>query len=428
MTYDDLNRLWSASGLYGSQSYTYDGVGNRLTRVVGSTMDTYAYSPAANQIGTVTTGSNVRSFSYLASGQVSQDARDASDTYTFAANDNGRNASASLNGSTVGSYLYNAFEQWVQKTASSTTTQFVFDRAGHLLEETNGATGAAIREYIWLDDLPVAMVDDTGASPVLYFIHTDQLGTPQKITDGNANIVWEGLYDPFGNMITITGANWGTGVWGSFDWAQTSPPVTATNLRFPGQYADAETALNQNWNRDYDPTIGRYVQSDPIGLTEGVNTYSYALNNSVTYFDPTGKCTDPDPCVPPGANGPGWVYTVGAGFWGGVGVSVTSAGEIYTSVGATSPGVSVSAIRSGNMAATAGGWGGQGGYYGAGMAAGTSRSAFGGGGNFSLPVGLSGFLGYGFNFGHGLCQLMNALNKGALDIQMNAATNDEWQQ
>ena len=59
----------------------------------------------------------MRSFSYLASGQVSQDVRDGSHTYTFAANDNGRNASASLNSSTVGSYLYNAFEQRVQKVA-----------------------------------------------------------------------------------------------------------------------------------------------------------------------------------------------------------------------------------------------------------------------------------------------------------------------
>src|SRR5690242_13540425 len=111
VTYDNLNRVGTASGLYGSQSYTYDGVGNRLTRVEAGGTDTYAYSPTANQVSTITTGSNVRSFSYLASGQVSQDVRDPSHTYTFAANDNGRNASASLNGSTVGSYLYNAFEQ-----------------------------------------------------------------------------------------------------------------------------------------------------------------------------------------------------------------------------------------------------------------------------------------------------------------------------
>lgn len=84
--YDNLNRLNSASGLYGSQSYTYDGVGNRLTRVIGGTTDTYAYSPTANQINTVTTGSNVRTFHYFASGQVSEDIRDPSSDYTFAAN------------------------------------------------------------------------------------------------------------------------------------------------------------------------------------------------------------------------------------------------------------------------------------------------------------------------------------------------------
>ena len=101
--YDDLNCVATASGAYGSQSYTYDGVGNRLARVVGSTTDTYAYSSTANRIATITTGSNVRSFSYLASGQVSGDVRDTSHTYTFAANNNGRSATAALNGTTAGS-------------------------------------------------------------------------------------------------------------------------------------------------------------------------------------------------------------------------------------------------------------------------------------------------------------------------------------
>ena len=220
--------------------------------------------------------------------------RDPSNSYTFAANDNGRNASASLNSATVGSYLYNAFEQRAQKIAGTTTTQFVYDRAGHLLEEAN-ASGVVQKEYIWLDDLPVAMVDDTGSSPVLYFIHTDQLGTPQKITDGSASIVWDGVFDPFGNMIAANGSNWGTGVWGSFNWAAASPLAGSTNLRFPGQYADAETALNQNWNRDYDPTIGRYVQSDPIGLDGGINTYSYVDGNPIILADLAG--TGPAGCI-----------------------------------------------------------------------------------------------------------------------------------
>jgi RHS repeat-associated protein len=217
---------------------------------------------------------------------VSQDVRDPSHTYTFTANDNGRNASAALNATTVGSYLYNAFEQRVQKVASSTTTQQVYDRFGHLLTEAN-ASGVVQKEYIWLDDLPVAMVDDTGASPVLYFIHTDQLGTPQKITDASANVVWDSVSDPFGNAVTISSL-WGSPtLWGSFTWEPTTPEPT--NLRFSGQYFDAETALNQNWNRDYDPTTGRYIQSDPIGLLGGINTYGYVNANPLQQTDLVGQ-------------------------------------------------------------------------------------------------------------------------------------------
>jgi RHS repeat-associated protein len=60
------------------------------------------------------------------------------------------------------------------------------------------------------------------------------------------------------------------------------------NLRFPGQYYDAETDLNYNMARDYDPATGRYLESDPIGLNGGADTFAYAKDDPVVGIDPSG--------------------------------------------------------------------------------------------------------------------------------------------
>jgi len=234
VTYDNLNRILTASGIYGAQTYAYDGVGNRSSLAVGGTTSTYSYAATANQITAIT------------------------------------DAATPPTAGNSGSYLYNAFRQRVQKVAGGSTAQFVYDRAGHLIEEASGS-GAVQREYIWLDDRPVAMVDSTGVSPILYYVHADQLGTPQKITDGSMNVAWDGIFDPFGNP--ATGAS-----------------LALTNLRFPGQYFDSETAMNQNWNRDYDPNLGRYLQADPIGLWGTGNLYVYVGGNTFIRIDPLGLC------------------------------------------------------------------------------------------------------------------------------------------
>jgi RHS repeat-associated protein len=103
-----------------------------------------------------------------------------------------------------------------------------------------------------------------------YYYHNDHLATPQKMTDSTGAVVWAADYKPFGEA-TVTVS------------------TITNNLRFPGQYFDAETGLHYNYMRDYNPTIARYVQADPIGIDEGNNQlYTYVANNPLLKIDPKG--------------------------------------------------------------------------------------------------------------------------------------------
>ena len=116
----------------------------------------------------------------------------------------------------------------------------------------------------------LVLVAPSHAAEKIYFVHTDHLGTPQGLTDDAQITVWKAGKDPFGNA------------------APTIELVT-NNIRFPGQYYDAETGLHYNWNRYYDPKTGRYVTSDPIGLQGGLNTFGYGYQNPNKYVDPDGR-------------------------------------------------------------------------------------------------------------------------------------------
>ena len=140
-------------------------------------------------------------------------------------------------------------------------------------------TGLDARKAVLLCDVPRCAA--CGGEPPSadaaerYYVHTDHLGTPKAITDEDQRIVWQAEYTPFGEAVVEEDPD-GDGAFLTF------------NLRFPGQYFDQETGLHYNYFRDYDPRTGRYVESDPIGLRGGLNTYAYVDGNPLKYIDPEG--------------------------------------------------------------------------------------------------------------------------------------------
>jgi RHS repeat-associated protein len=116
--------------------------------------------------------------------------------------------------------------------------------------------------------------------------HVDHLNTPRLITNDQGQAVWRwDQAEPFG--VTVADEN-PSGL-GAYEMP----------LRFPGQYFDKETKLHYNYFRDYDSAIGRYAQSDPIGLRGGLNTYAYVSGNPLSRTDPRGlspACKAGDSC------------------------------------------------------------------------------------------------------------------------------------
>ncbi|WP_277344961.1 RHS repeat-associated core domain-containing protein, partial [Metapseudomonas otitidis] len=125
--------------------------------------------------------------------------------------------------------------------------------------------------------LPIAQIDltysagTTIASTTLTYLHSDHLNTPRLATNQSGNLVWSWPSDAFG-------------VGQPNNHGSTIDVV----LRFPGQVADAHSGLYYNYFRDYDPQTGRYVESDPIGLNGGLNTYGYVGGNPLSFTDPYG--------------------------------------------------------------------------------------------------------------------------------------------
>jgi len=280
--YDSLGRMTTFQGFTStaaneSQSFTYDGNGNRLAKTLNGITETYGYVAGTNRIaGSTINGAVASTYMHDGRGSVVSDG-----VRTFGYLASGRLGSA--NGGAA-SYGYNWMGLRVRKTLGGQARYFMYDDAMRLIGEYD-ASGNAIQEFVWLGTVPVAVsaVLPGSAAVDIGYIWTDHLDTPRIITkeDGASVGPW--------SMAKV----W---AWDSLPFGETVPDVNPSglgaftfNLRLPGQYFDAETGLHYNNQRDYDPKTGRYLNVDRKGADDGANRFIYALADPVLNIDPKGE-------------------------------------------------------------------------------------------------------------------------------------------
>ncbi len=302
--YDALGRLTQTQdGTTGTpiETYTYDATGNRTALTTSAGTASYTYPATSHRLTAV----DGEARSHDAVGNTTSIGSKA-----FTYNDANRMNAVKQGNATLESYVYNHRGERVLRTPAGGAAQItLYDEAGQWLGNYS-ATGQAQQQAIWLDNYPVALlnVPVTGV-PALAYVQPDHLGTPRVVIDPVRDVAiweWSNKSEVFGNQIPSADPD-GDGV--AFELA----------LRFPGQQATDASGLFYNYQREYDPAVGRYSQSDPIGLEGGVNTYAYVGSMPIALNDPHGLQATFADCVSErrwdwgklGASGPESTSTTG---------------------------------------------------------------------------------------------------------------------
>jgi len=260
LTYDNLHRLTTAAGLWGSYTYAYDPLHNIRSRSGPSAL-TYSYD-GYNRLAGIS-GAQSRTYTYNAKGEITGDG-----SRTFTLNPDGQ--ITAITG--VATYIYDGHGKRIKVTPQAGSVEYaLYSLAGDLIFTEKGSDKT---DYLKLGGNTLVELKKVGSTTTATHLHPDLLGSPRKATSAAGGLLWQEHYDPYGRKLN--------GV--------------IEKIGYTGHAHDAESDYTYMQARFYDPLVGRFLSTDPIHFTDDnpftFNRYSYANDNPYRYRDPTGAAVE----------------------------------------------------------------------------------------------------------------------------------------
>jgi RHS repeat-associated protein len=263
--YDAYHRLKTETGPADPVSYTYNSIGNILTKTVGSQTFSYSYTYTehVHAVSSITMGSNPYAFTYDNNGNMltGPDLSNSGQVVTRTVTYNADNMPTRIvHPQATVDFVYDGNGTRTKKVVAGSTTYYISDgyeiRAG------------VVTKYIFGGTLRLAVIKGT---ETLYY-HKDHLGSTAAVTNSSGVTVEASEYQPFGTFRAHSG--------------------NAGAYEYTDQELDNETNLYNYDARLYDPVIGRFVTPDSVKQDvydpQTLNIYAYCRNNPLIYMDPSG--------------------------------------------------------------------------------------------------------------------------------------------